>query len=53
MLLRVNRYRLLYSLHGRQNSTYLIVNKKISNPDELSLIATDMFIDIHPELAGL
>ena len=34
-----------------QNSTYLIVNKKISNPDELSLIATDMFIDIHPELA--
>ena len=35
-----------------QNSTYLIVNKKISYPDELSLIATDMFIDIHPELAG-
>jgi hypothetical protein len=35
------------------NSTYLIVNNKVSDTDAFSLAAIEMFMDIHPELAGL
>lgn len=34
------------------NSTYLIVNNKVGNTDVFSANATNMFIEIHPELAG-